>query len=595
VSTFAPRIAAVLERRSLRFQLFALFGLLSLSFALALSYFVVKGFWKDIRFAEQEQVGASYIRAVGPPLMHMASRCAELGVDSRVRMENADGRLGQRLRVDAASLREEGVVDGGLAAVWESVAAKKCEVARQRALNHLNRVGDTSNLILDPDLDSYYMMDAAVLALPAQLDRLNEIESALANAKLDGETKKRELLILSRFLRDIDLVRVRQGVNNALREDGRFYGALPKMQSDLPKALHDYETQILRLAGALESSGSITSDMGAPPIEIPAARASAYALWDKTGAALDQLLARRRDSLAREANWALAGTALCLAALTLLAVRFISQAVRRLQRYAQAISRGAREAGTTGLRVQAAAQSIAGGARAQLEEIEDCLEASGALAHAAESSLANSQAVSKKMQEVLGKLATIDEEVSQLAEILRASIESNRNVGQITRVIEEIAFQTRILALNASVEAARAGQAGQGFAVVANEVGRLANRSAEASQQTHAQVEKAGELGNQGLTRLEELEALTKSISRRAVSVRQEMDQAQSGLDQQGRDFHDINKRLGSVAAVARNSVAESSNTVEANRSAGEAVNRLTEVAAEIAMIAGCEEARLSA
>jgi methyl-accepting chemotaxis protein len=51
-------------------------------------------------------------------------------------------------------------------------------------------------------------------------------------------------------------------------------------------------------------------------------------------------------------------------------------------------------------------------------------------------------------------------------------------IGQITNVIDEIAFQTNLLALNAGVEAARAGEAGKGFAVVAQEVRELAQRSA---------------------------------------------------------------------------------------------------------------------
>ncbi len=66
--------------------------------------------------------------------------------------------------------------------------------------------------------------------------------------------------------------------------------------------------------------------------------------------------------------------------------------------------------------------------------------------------------------------------------------ESSKRIVDITSVIDGIAFQTNILALNAAVEAARAGQEGQGFAVVAGEVRNLAHRSATAAKEIHALI-----------------------------------------------------------------------------------------------------------
>ncbi|MDR0984343.1 MAG: methyl-accepting chemotaxis protein [Ruminococcus sp.] len=68
---------------------------------------------------------------------------------------------------------------------------------------------------------------------------------------------------------------------------------------------------------------------------------------------------------------------------------------------------------------------------------------------------------------------------------------ATQEIGKVIKVIDDIAFQTNILALNASVEAARAGAAGKGFAVVADEVGVLANKSAASAKETGKMIEDA--------------------------------------------------------------------------------------------------------
>jgi methyl-accepting chemotaxis protein len=96
-------------------------------------------------------------------------------------------------------------------------------------------------------------------------------------------------------------------------------------------------------------------------------------------------------------------------------------------------------------------------------------------------------------------------------------------INEAITVIDQIAFQTNILSLNAAVEAATAGEAGKGFAVVAAEVRNLASRSAEAAKEIKAIVENATSKANQGKTISNEMikgyEELLENINKTTQTI----------------------------------------------------------------------------
>lgn len=89
-----------------------------------------------------------------------------------------------------------------------------------------------------------------------------------------------------------------------------------------------------------------------------------------------------------------------------------------------------------------------------------------------------------KMKHVANEIAASNSSVTDLSNAMNAIYEDSRKINGITKMIQDIAFQTNILSMNASVEAARAGDAGKGFSVVAGEVRELASRCAQASRDT---------------------------------------------------------------------------------------------------------------
>ncbi len=165
----------------------------------------------------------------------------------------------------------------------------------------------------------------------------------------------------------------------------------------------------------------------------------------------------------------------------------------------------------------------------------------------------------------------------RMSEMLEAMDEigvSSTNISGVMKAIETIAFQTNILSLNASVEAARAGQYGKGFAVVADEVRNLAARSAKAAQETADMVKDSVQRIEHG-TRIarETADAFHKIVD----GIREVADLAEKIADaaaEQAAGVSAINDEIGQVSAtVQANSAAteeSSSSTVTLYRQAEE-------------------------
>jgi methyl-accepting chemotaxis protein len=130
---------------------------------------------------------------------------------------------------------------------------------------------------------------------------------------------------------------------------------------------------------------------------------------------------------------------------------------------------------------------------------------------------------------VTNGVATIDELLQAMAEIKSTADSSAR----ILKTIDEIAFQTNILALNAAIEAARAGNAGLGFSVVASEVRSLAHRTGVASQQTTQLVQSGIRNAERGFSLVTRSRDLFTDIERHATTVAGMMDEVAKATQEQ--------------------------------------------------------------
>lgn len=506
-----------------------------------------------IDFGAQEIVGAQQLQ----PLQHLLQQAGELKF-AKVRNDNGsagmDAISGTLKTLEASQSLIDNDLRAGkewqqLQSAWSSSRNSSSAdphtafIAAIRAL--LARIGDTSNLILDPDLDTYYVMDSVLIKLPNSLDLLAQIQDYVEAIQQRGSISVDEvtqLVVWSGLLRaDRDGIEYDYKVayeNNAATD-------LDKALQSNVQHYHDAVEALLQFMATQLTTAKLTTDRNSLHELTQKSISSNVALFDAADKNLETMLQRRIHDFSMRKYSVAFGVLLFELLAIWLAVSMINTVLKALggepdyaQRMVMSVANGDLSVQVihasdgsllSGIaHMQRTMQKLVAHIRDDADRIlslsDDLLRVAQTVVSSSHQQASATETMSAAIHESAASVKVVAnhakaaadgtehstnlaregehavhavaEEVRGLSAFVAESAHSIEDLGRhseqiqsIVQVIRGIADQTNLLALNAAIEAARAGEQGRGFAVVADEVRQLANRTAQSTREIAQMVE----------------------------------------------------------------------------------------------------------
>jgi len=198
--------------------------------------------------------------------------------------------------------------------------------------------------------------------------------------------------------------------------------------------------------------------------------------------------------------------------------------------------------------------------------------------------------VSTESQQMSRQAQTSSEQMQRFSKMMAEIESSTENVTQITSLISEIAAQTRMLAINASIEAARAGAHGAGFAVVAQEVQELAAQTAESAEEIARVVGASVEKVQSGRKTLGEAQGSLEEIFGTTESVAEMMQMIRHAAEEQSQGIRQVNQALEELNQMTMENAQFSEVNAKSSSQLSQQAEELLEVVHQFRLWEGEEE-----
>ena len=236
----------------------------------------------------------------------------------------------------------------------------------------------------------------------------------------------------------------------------------------------------------------------------------------------------------------------------------LSKSMMQIANSAEQVSGGAQQ-------ISNGAQMLSQGASEQAGSIEELATSINEISENVKNNADDTVAASELADVVENEIVASSKQMDQVTEAIEQIKQNSMDITGIVKDIEDIAFQTNLLSLNAAVEAARAGDAGRGFSVVASEIRKLATKTTEASKTTAELIKKSTSSVEEGSDLISSAEQSMKHVVEGAREVASKIERISQSNIQQANFIIQIRQSISMISDIVQGNSATSEESAAAS------------------------------